>query len=112
MTDNTYDCMMMIYRHAEAHMTQVELKAVGSSFTEEAANLARRLDGVLQGIACLVLDDAKRPDPVGSFQNGETVFNLLCATAQQLNIIAALVDVGTEATWQVRELEHQGRKAS
>lgn len=63
--------------------------------------------GVAQNIACLVSDDGRREAGVGSFQDSASVFNLLCALAQQFDAIATMIEVGTEATWKAGELRRK-----
>lgn len=102
-----YSVMTSLYGRAKDHMSADELRKVGETLTEEAASIARRMDGTLQGIACLVQDDANRKSGAGSFQDGESVFALLCSIAQQFDTIAAMIDVGTEATRKANELDRK-----
>lgn len=102
-----YDALTSLYGHAKDHMTAAELREVGDALTDQAASLARRMDDVLQGIACLVSEDGKHKSGAGSFQDGESVFNLLCAMAQQFDTIAGMIEVGTEAKWKAGDVERQ-----
>lgn len=105
-----YDALTTMYEHAKDQMSAEQLQGVAEAMTEGAISSARNMSSVVEGLACLVdTDGAQSGIRAGNFQNADSIFPLLCAISEQFGTIAALVEVGTEATWKAQQIRERDR---
>lgn len=95
------ETMQVLYRRAEPTMTVDDLDKVAGA-TYFAHSHADKMATVCEGIACLVdADDGAR---TGSFQDRESLFDLMCAVTNSFDEIAALTQLGDDATARKADL--------
>ena len=95
----TSTCISLLWQKASRHMQPHELEWLASDAAEQAALQARALSEVLDDVSCLVNTD---DGSVGSFQTRRSTFNLLQNIHHQLDTIAALADIGADASYRVQ----------
>lgn len=98
-----YEAMTLLTNHGLKNMSLDELKWL-SCATDLAEGEARRLGSVCEDIACLVANDDRAGLKSGNFQNADDVFGLLCVLSHNLNTIAGMIYLGTEAEHKAQEL--------
>jgi len=91
--------MAVMFEHAKDRLTSAELEPL-TSFSELAADEARRLSGVCEELGCLISSDGNENcnTRVGNFQSTESVSRLLFSLAHSFDAIAAMAQIGDEAT--------------
>lgn len=96
-----YDGLWSMYSHAKDSMQADELEALANGLQETAVSLSRDTAAVLEGIACMVSSEelarAAGAPVSGSFRGGDRIFQLLCMAGRQFDLVAALVEVSSEA---------------
>ncbi|MBL8443542.1 MAG: hypothetical protein JNK52_05785 [Zoogloeaceae bacterium] len=94
----TYDTMKLLMSRASDKLSHDDLMEL-ASLADTAADEALHLSGVITNVACLVAGDAgpETKSKVGSFQDHNTVFLLLCHLATSLDTIAGMTEVSVEA---------------
>lgn len=92
--------LRLLYESAKDNMSADELEYMGNALTENAADHARRMSTVAEGVACLIDSDTRS----GALQSKNELFALLCVLSHEFNAISGMVDVGTEATWKANEM--------
>lgn len=91
------DTARMLFEAARPHLTDADLSAV-AGLAEHAADDARRMSAVCDGLACIIESDAARQGArAGSFQGGESIFGLLCSLGAAFDSIGAKADLGDSA---------------
>lgn len=101
---NIYDAMQLLVGRGLDRMNLDELKMLAGA-TDYAESEARRLSAVCSGVACLVMNDSMQSPSAGNFQDGESVFGLLCSLSNGLDTIAALIHLGEEAECRAQEMQ-------
>lgn len=99
-----HTALRALYRHAEGNMSAEELQDLGCLLTDEAEVIARRSGDVTEKLACLISVDGDTPTGAGNFQSADEVFTLLCMLAHEFNTVAAMLDVGQDASLKARLL--------
>lgn len=94
----------MLYDKARANLAPKELRDL-TILSDVAQRQARLMSEVLEGVACLVMDDGQAGPSVGSFQDAEELFPLLVNTAHQFEVIAGLIEIGSRAQQALHEIE-------
>ena len=95
----TSTCISLLWQKASRHMQPHELEWLASGAIQEAGTQARELSMVLSNTACLVIID---DGDVGSFQCPRTASGLMLNLSHQLDTIAALADIGADASYRVQ----------
>ena len=93
----TYDVLNTLYLRAKDHMTADDLRKIGNTLTDDAVGLARQMSVVAGGLAAMMASDAERDTC--------TIATMLYALTDQFDTIAAMVEVGSEATFRAGELK-------
>jgi hypothetical protein len=93
--------MMTMFEHAKLSLDDQAIEEV-AKLTEAAADEARRLSGLCEGLGCLVAGDG-RDGGVGSFQDADSVSSLLFSMAHSFDTIAAMANVGGEAWYELNQ---------
>ncbi|WBL64756.1 hypothetical protein [Thauera sp. WB-2] len=97
----TYDAMLLLFAHAQSHLTTEELRSL-SQLSEHASTEALRLGDVLEGVGCLV-DADEDIGGAGSFRDKQGAADLLWSIRHHLEAIAGMALVGSEASFLLRE---------
>ena len=91
------DTSRMLFEAARERLSDQELGAL-ADLAEHAADDARRMAKVCDGLACIIESDAARQGArAGSFQGGESIFGLLCSLGAAFDSIGAKADLGDSA---------------
>lgn len=90
--------METLFEHAKGTMPISDLEAV-AHLSDHAVDEARRLSGICEGIACLVASDSEGGTQAGSFQDPDGFFGLMCALAHGFDTVAAMVQLGAQASY-------------
>lgn len=108
----TQEAMTTMFECGKANMTAADLELL-ASMTEYAADEARRLSAVCEGMGCLIDYDGRNPTGAGNFRDGADVSTLVFALGHSFDVLAGMVDVGDRATYEAnrrRLCELQGAK--
>lgn len=101
------EAMTMMFERSKDRMTLDELDRV-AMLVDEAADEARRLSGLCEGLGCLVAfyDKGGR---TGSFRDPDTLSGLLFALAHSFDTVAAMAEAGDRAKFEAsqRRSAHQ-----
>ncbi|THF64264.1 hypothetical protein [Pseudothauera rhizosphaerae] len=95
--------MMNLFEHAKRSMDDADMKEV-ANLTDSAADEARRLAAICESLGCLISSDGDNSPMAGSFRDSDEVSGLLWALGHSFDTIAAMVEVGDEATFHLNEL--------
>ena len=79
-----------------------------SGATTVASFMARNLSSVVSGIGCLIATEADAPEGTmrsGNFQDGNDVPTLLFHVAESIEVVAALMDIGSDADCILSQLD-------
>jgi len=90
------DTSRMLFEAARPHLTDADLSAL-ADLAEHAADDARRMASVCNGLACIIESDSLQQGGAGSFQDGESIFSLLCSLGAAFDSIGAKADLGDSA---------------
>lgn len=93
-----YDTMSTLFEHAKGSISDADLESF-ASLTEHAADEARRLADVCEGLACTIASDARGGIRAGSFEDADGAFTLLCAMSHSFDTLAAMAHAGDQATY-------------
>ena len=103
-----YNALDTLYTRAQEQMTLKELENIGTIFLGSAVSMAQDASTVLEGIACLVSseDDAREKGlPIsGCLQNAPGIFDTLCLAAAKFDLIAGMVEIGSEAKFRAGQM--------
>lgn len=104
---NMYNALNMLYSRAHKQMNADELETLGSAFRDSAISIAQDTSTVLEGIACLISseNDAREKglQVSGSLQHPDSIFQTLCMAAAKFDLIAGMIEVGSEAKYHANE---------
>ncbi|MFT3759341.1 hypothetical protein [Thauera sp.] len=101
--------MRTMFNQSKQHLSMDELKTL-ESLAEEAADEARRLSGICEGLGCLISADGDRTSRrAGNFRSADDVPELLFSLAHSFDTIAAMVEVGEEAAFLLNERKAGGQ---
>lgn len=92
--------LLELWKRSSNQLTTQELEWF-SDFTEQAEINARELAEVVENIGCLIGCDEK----TGSFQDQDSMMNLLSSLSHQIDAIAGMVFIGSRATDRLNDLE-------
>ena len=91
------DTSRMLFEAARPHLTDADLSAL-ADLAEHAADDARRMARVCDGLACIIeADSLQQGGRAGSFQSGESIFGLLCSLGAAFDSIGCKADLGDSA---------------
>lgn len=112
--NTTYQALNTLYGHACEHMTPAELDQVSNHLHGAAFSMAQNMSTLLEGAACLVMADAdtKQQGRVasGCLQTPESIYQVMCLASQHFDLIAGMVDVASEATFDASQKRKNGAK--
>ena len=106
------DAMALMFQRGKTNMTTEDLEGL-ASLSDYAADEARRLSVVCEGLGCLIDYDGRNPTGAGNFRDGGDVSTLVFALGHSFDVLAGMVDVGGRATYEAnrrRLCELQGVK--
>lgn len=101
------DAMALMFQRGKANMSTDDLEGL-ASLTDYAADEARRLSAVCEGLGCLISYDGRNPTGAGNFWDGEDVSTLLFALGHSFDVLAAMVHVGDEANFEAGRRNQRG----
>jgi len=85
-------------------LSEKALESLASAAEPLAMNLGSVAE-TMEGIACLVAEDEAKGS-AGTFQNADSLFEMLCGFSASINAIAAAISVTSEAkTMQIMRLK-------
>ena len=91
------DTARMLFEAARSSLSDTDLASL-ADLGEHAADDARRMAKVCDGLACLIESDSLQQGArAGSFQGGESIFDLLCSLGAAFDSIGAKADLGDSA---------------
>ena len=100
------DAMALMFQRGKANMTTEELDGL-ASLSDYAADEARRLSAVCEGLGCLIDYDSRNPTGAGNFRDGEDVSALVFALGHSFDVLAGMVHVGDEATFEANRRKQE-----
>lgn len=103
-----YETLNTIYAHAYEHMSAEDLCKVGMSLHDEAISMGRDMSTLLEGVACLISSDNQIRESgsgpsSGNFQTPSSIFQILCLAASKFDLLAAMVEIGSDASQQAEQ---------
>lgn len=102
------DAMALMFQRGKANMSTEELDGL-ASLSDYAADEARRLSAVCEGLGCLISYDSRNPTGAGNFRDGEAVSDLVFALGHSFDVLAGMVHVGDEATYEANRRKQEVR---
>ena len=102
------DAMQMMFQRGKATMSTDELDGL-ASLSDYAADEARRMAVLCEGLGCLIDYDSRNPTGAGNFRDGEDVSDLLFALGHSFDVLAGMVHVGDEATYEANRRKQEVR---
>jgi len=105
-----YKTLHTLYAYAHEHMSADELGELGTSLHEEAVSMGRDMSTMLQGVACLIssentIREAGYDQGSGSLQSPEGIFQVLSLAASKFDLLAAMIEVGSDASDQANLMQ-------
>jgi len=93
-----------IWEHAKPTLSKKELTRA-TYLIDNTSNYLRSLSKTIEGLACLIAHDTEEncKSVVGSFQDSNSVFNLLLTIHDSLEVARALIDIGSDAHYQLKK---------
>ena len=95
----TASAMALMWKKSNWQMSAHELEWFANGAVEQVSTEAHALSAVLESTACLSMNDKD----TGSFQDSDSTSSLLFNLHNQLNIIAGLADIATDASYRARQ---------
>lgn len=102
------NAMALMFQRGKANMSTEELDGL-ASLSDYAADEARRLSAVCEGLGCLISYDSRNPVGAGNFRDGEDVSDLVFALGHSFDVLAGMVHVGDEATYEANRRKQEVR---
>ncbi len=102
------DAMALMFQRGKANMSTEELDGL-ASLSDYAADEARRLSVVCEGLGCLISYDSRNPTGAGSFRGGDDVSDLVFALGHSFDVLAGMIHVGDEATYEANRRKQEAR---
>lgn len=91
------DSARTLFEAARPHLTDADLSAL-ADLAEHAADDARRMSAVCDGLSCLIESDSlQQGGRAGSFQTGATIGNLLAVLGSAFDSVGSKADLGDAA---------------
>lgn len=94
--------MSMLFEHAWRSLDGHEMGRV-AALADAAADEARRLSVVCEGIGCLVGNNGDAGGSTGVFRDADALADLMFVLSHSLDTIAAMAEVGNEAVYHVHK---------
>ena len=101
--------MSIMFKHAENSASDEDLREL-SDLTEVAGYEAQRLNDICIGLGLLVGSDGRAKTGMGTFQDPESVSDLLFFLASSFDHISAMVRIGTGASATLNQRAKRAQK--
>lgn len=96
---NVSSSLALLWKKASPTLDASTLRWFADGAAVAVADHAAELQGVLEGLGCIILSDGE----TGSFQTPESGSELLFSLARQIDSLRGLADIAAHANYQIRQ---------